>query len=67
MAITDLASIEAIENEMPVEDRWTAKTVYQQLEETAGKFGSKAAVSFQLQGGPTDPNLTLNMLPEKAE
>ena len=60
MAISDLASVATIENEMPVEDRWSAKTVYQQLEETAAKFGNKPAISFQLLGGAADPNLTLN-------
>lgn len=59
MAISDLASILAIENEMPVEDRWAAKTVYQQLEETASKFGHKPAISFQLLGGAKDPKITL--------
>ena len=60
MAITDLASVVAVETEMPVEDRWTAKTVYQQLEQTCEKFGTKDAVSFQLLGGPNDPNITLS-------
>lgn len=59
MAISDLASVIAIENEMPVEDRWSAKTVYQQVEETCSKFGNRPAISFQLQGGPADPNVTL--------
>ena len=59
MAISNLASILAIENEMPVEDRWAAKTVYQQLEETASKFGHKPAISFQLLGWANDPKITL--------
>ncbi len=67
MAISDLASVVAVETEMPVEDRWTAKTVYQQLEQTAEKFGNKPAVSFQLLGGPTDPNVTLTWAETKSK
>lgn len=57
--LRDLASVVAIESEMPVEDRWTAKTVYQRLEQTCESQGNRPAVSFQLLSGPTDPNITL--------
>nr|WP_325249215.1 acyl-CoA synthetase [Amylibacter sp.] len=57
--LRDLASVVAIESEMPVEDRWTAKTVYQRLEQTCESQGNRPAVSFQLLSGPTDHNITL--------
>lgn len=66
MAITDLASVAAVEAEMPVEDRWSARTVYEQLEQTCEKYGSKPAVSFQLLGGPNDPKTTLSWTETKA-
>ncbi|MEM7439058.1 MAG: acyl-CoA synthetase [Pseudomonadota bacterium] len=46
--MVDLSSVEAVEKEMPVADRWTAKTVYEQLCQTAAKHGNRPAVSFQL-------------------
>ncbi|PLS20906.1 acyl-CoA synthetase [Neptunicoccus cionae] len=57
--LRDLASVVEIESEMPVEDRWTARTVYERLEQTCEANGNRAAVSFQLLSGPTDPNITL--------
>ncbi|GGA09256.1 acyl-CoA synthetase [Neptunicoccus cionae] len=57
--LRDLASVIEIESEMPVEDRWTARTVYERLEQTCEANGNRAAVSFQLLSGPTDPNITL--------
>lgn len=55
-----LADIKAIEKEMPVEDRWTAETVYEQLCETRDEFPNKPAVSFQLKSGPKDKAVTLS-------
>ncbi|MBR9861822.1 MAG: acyl-CoA synthetase [Rhodobacteraceae bacterium] len=57
--LRDLASVVEIESEMPVEDRWSARTVYERLEQTCEANGNRAAVSFQLLSGPTDPNITL--------
>jgi fatty-acyl-CoA synthase len=58
--ISDLASVYAIESEMPVWDRWTSKTVYEQLQQTAERHGNRPAVSFQLFSGPTDHKVTVS-------
>ena len=42
------ADIEAIENEMPWEQRDVASTMYQFLTRTAEKFGDRDAVTFQM-------------------
>jgi fatty-acyl-CoA synthase len=55
-----LADIKAIENEMPIEDQWTATTVYEQLCETRDANPNKPAVSFQLKSGPKDKAITLS-------
>ena len=48
-----------IENAMPLEKRWTAKTVYQRLEQTRDAHPNRNAVSFQLKSGPKDKAETL--------
>ena len=48
-----------IENEMPISERWTAKTVYQRLQQTVEKYPNNNAVSFQLKSGPKDKAETL--------
>ena len=53
------ADVTAIEQEMPVEDRWSAETVYQQLCQTRDAHPTKDAVSFQLKSGPKDKAITL--------
>jgi fatty-acyl-CoA synthase len=57
---SSVADILALEAEMPVEKRWNANTVYQQLCETRDRFSDRNAVSFQLKSGPKDPAVTLN-------
>jgi fatty-acyl-CoA synthase len=52
--------VKAIEKEMPVEDRWSAATVYEQLCETRDAYPDKPAVSFQLKSGPKDKAVTLS-------
>lgn len=54
------ADIAAIEKEMPVEKRWTAKTVYEQLCQTRDAFPNRNAVSFQLKSGPKDKAVSLS-------
>ena len=55
--IATLADKLAVEAEMPVEDRWQARTLYQQLEATAGAVSGPAgghlpaAVRAEGQGG----------------
>ena len=48
----------AIEAEMPWEDRDVPVTLYGQLTETAKKFPNHNAISFQLLSGPTDKKET---------
>jgi acyl-CoA synthetase (AMP-forming)/AMP-acid ligase II len=55
-----IKDIEAIEQQMPWEDRDLAKTVYGVLSKTADKFPNNNAVSFQLLSGPTDKAETMN-------
>jgi fatty-acyl-CoA synthase len=54
------ADIKTIEKEMPVEDRWSAETVYEQLCQTRDAYPDKPAVSFQLKSGPKDKAITLS-------
>lgn len=49
----------AIEAEMPWEQRAVAKTLWGQLAETAGKFPDLNAVSYQIFSGPKDKAETL--------
>ncbi|MEO1398541.1 MAG: AMP-binding protein, partial [Pseudomonadota bacterium] len=53
-----VSEMKRIESEMPVAERWTAKTPYQQMQQTAAQHPDRAAVSFQLKSGPTDPAQT---------
>ena len=59
MTIETLADRDAIENEMPWDQRALPKTIYGLLSETAGKYPNNPAYSFQLLSGPTDPAETL--------
>ncbi len=52
--IATLADKQAVEAEMPWQDRWTARSLYEQLAETAGRFPGRPAVTFQLRSGPHD-------------
>ncbi len=58
--ISTLADILAIEKEMPVEQRWSERTVYQKLCTTRDKHPDRPAVSFQLKSGPKDKATTLS-------
>ena len=59
MTFATLADSQAYADEMPWTDRPVPTTLYQMLSETAGKFGDRPAVSYQLTSGPTDPAETL--------
>jgi fatty-acyl-CoA synthase len=55
-----LAGKQAFEDQRPVEALWTARTLYQQLRETAEKFPARRAVTFQLGAGPGDKVVSLS-------
>ena len=57
--IATLADKRAVEAEMPVTDRWQARSLYRQLVETAGRFPDRPAMTFQLRSGPKDKAVTL--------
>ena len=60
--MTELATLAdkiAIEQAMPIEQRWTARTVYEQLGQTAARHGSRPATTFQIKSGPKDKAETL--------
>ncbi|MER2508400.1 MAG: acyl-CoA synthetase [Amaricoccus sp.] len=65
--IATLADTRAVEAEMPLERRWTARSLHEQLAETAGRFPDRPAISFQLKSGPGDRALTLTWAEFKAE
>ena len=59
MSFAGVADRDAIEKEMSWEARLVAKTLYQMLSETAGKFPNHKAISYQIQSGPQDKAETL--------
>ncbi len=52
--VATLADKRAIEAEMPIEARITARTPYAQLRETAERYPDRPALSFQLRATPGD-------------
>ena len=54
MTIITLSDKQAAEAEMPFDARIDARTVYQQLSATAGKFPNRPAVTFQIKSGEND-------------
>ncbi|MHA3980490.1 acyl-CoA synthetase [Halovulum sp. GXIMD14794] len=58
--VVTLADKIAIEQEMPYEQRMTARSLYEMLCQTADKFGERPALSFQIKSGPKDKKETLN-------
>jgi fatty-acyl-CoA synthase len=67
LRIVTLADKLAAEAEVPVERRWTARTLYGQLRETAGRHGGRPALAFQLRSGPTDKLVRLTWVELLAE
>ena len=59
MTFATVADRDAIETEMPWDDRDVPKTLYGQLRKTRDAFPNRPAVSFQLLSGPTDKAETL--------
>jgi len=54
-----LADKQALEQEMPFEERLSARTMYQYLKHTADRFPDRQALSFQITSGPQDKAETL--------
>ncbi len=67
MRIATLADTRAVEAEMPWQQRWRARSLYEQLVETVARFGDRPAVSFQLRSGPKDKAVTLSWSALRAE
>jgi fatty-acyl-CoA synthase len=65
--IATLADKLAVEQEMPYSGRVQARSLYQQLVETAGRFPDRPAMTFQLRSGPRDKALTLTWAELRAE
>ncbi len=59
MSFAGIEDRNAIEAEMPWEDRDVAKTMWSLLSNTAGKFPNHKAISYQLFSGPKDHAETL--------
>ncbi len=51
--------IRALEEQMLVTERWSARTLYEQLEQTAAAHGNRPAISFQITSGPKDRSETM--------
>lgn len=56
--IETIADKLAVEQEMPVQERWAATTMFEFLSNTADKFPDQKALTYQLKSGPTDPEET---------
>jgi fatty-acyl-CoA synthase len=67
VSVSTLADKQAVEREMPWQERWQARTLYEQLAETAGRFPGRRAVSFQLRAGPGDRVASLSWAEFRAE
>jgi len=57
--VTSVADKISIQDEMPISDRWTARTLYELVSGTADKFPDRPAISFQIKSGPKDKAETL--------
>ena len=51
MRIATLADKISAEQEMPLDARWSARSLFEQLVETAARYPEREAIAFQLQGG----------------
>ena len=60
MSFSSMADRNAIEAEMPWNERKLPHSVWSQLVKTTDSFGSRKAVTFQMFGGENDPAETLN-------
>jgi fatty-acyl-CoA synthase len=65
--IATLADKLAVEAEMPWPDRLRARSLYEQLTATAGRFPDRKAITFQLRSGPKDKVVGLTWAELRAE
>jgi acyl-CoA synthetase (AMP-forming)/AMP-acid ligase II len=65
--VATLADKRAVEAAMPVDMRWTARTPYEQLCETAARHADRPALSFQLRATPGDKAVRLTWAMLRAE
>ena len=57
--VRTLADKLAFEQQAPISAQWTARSLYEQLSQTADAFGARPAISFQIRSGPKDRKETL--------
>ena len=62
-SVADKARIETV----PVDQRWTARSVYERLVQTAEAHPKRPAISFQIKSGPKDKAETLTWAEVRAE
>ena len=67
MAFRNADDRNAIEQEMPWEQRELPTTMFEMISETAAKFGDRKAITFQLQSGEKDPEETFTWNEVKAK
>ena len=60
LKIRTLADKTAVEAEADISERWSARSLYAQLTETAERLPDRPAISFQLKSGPSDKSASLN-------
>jgi len=65
--IATLADKEAVEREMPWQERLAARSLYEQLTTTASRFPERPAITFQLRSGPRDKLVTLTWAETRAQ
>ncbi len=62
MQIATIEEKVSVENEMGIEDRWQANTLFEFMSNTVDKFPSHNALTFQIKSGPSDPAETFTWL-----
>ncbi|MEM7615415.1 MAG: AMP-binding protein, partial [Pseudomonadota bacterium] len=58
-AIATLTDKHAFEAQQPIDDRWSARTLYDLMTQTVERSGDRPAVSFQIKSGPKDKVQTM--------
>ncbi|MEM9779472.1 MAG: acyl-CoA synthetase [Pseudomonadota bacterium] len=58
-AIATVTDKHAFEAQQPIDDRWSARTLYDLMTQTVERSGDRPAVSFQIKSGPKDKVQTM--------